>query len=298
MTTALHIENVTFAYQASIPVLRDLSLTVEAGTFLAVVGPNGVGKSTLISLLSGQIVPQSGRICVDGVEIRSYGPRELARKIAVVRQEFVPAFRFSVVEAVMMARTPYYNRLGFESPVDRQLVAEALDLTDTTAFASRTLDHLSGGERQRVFIARALAQDTPILLLDEPTSFLDFKHQVGIYDLLKRIQRDKGRTVVAVTHDINLAAQYCDEALLLEPCRNRTQDETDGPPGGFGHYHKGQASEVFTAARLQRAFGVGIFSAAVGTERVFLPLGEMAKDAGRADRGSGPSDPYPRPANR
>jgi iron complex transport system ATP-binding protein len=130
--------------------------------------------------------------------------------------------------------------------------------------------------RQRVFIARALAQDTPILLLDEPTSFLDLKHQVGIYDLLKSVQRDKGRTIIAVTHDINLAAQYCDQVLLLAP--------GTGQSASGGRCLLGSTSEVFTPKRLMEAFGVNVFSAPVGAEKVFIPLGEMAKDAGKAPR--------------
>jgi len=277
MTAPLHIENVTFAYEAAPPVLENVSLKVEAGAFLAVVGPNGVGKSTLLDLLSGRIAPVSGDIRIDAVSIRSYRPRELARKVAVVRQEFVPAFGFSVAETVMMARTPHFSQVGFESQADRQLVDEALELTDTTAFASRPLAQLSGGERQRVFIARALAQDTPILLLDEPTSFLDLKHQVGIYDLLKSVQREKGRTIVAVTHDVNLAAQYCDQVLLLAPGANQSA-------AGAGHYQLGSTAEVLTPKRLVEAFGVSIFSAPVGTEKVFVPLGKMAKDAAKAGR--------------
>jgi iron complex transport system ATP-binding protein len=277
----LQVENVAFAYEPAHPVLKNVTFEVAAGAFLAVVGPNGAGKSTLIGLLSGQIKPLSGDIRLDAVSIRSYRPRELAREIAVVRQEFVPAFGFSVAETVMMARTPYYNPLGFENPTDRRLVTEALTLTNTAAFASRPLAQLSGGERQRVFIARALAQETPILLLDEPTSFLDFKHQVGIYDLLKSVQRDKGTTIVAVTHDINLAAQYCDQVLLLTPC-------SDLPAKGTGHCRLGPTCEVFTPAELQRAFGVGIFSASVGVEKVFLPLGKMAKDAPKAGYGPAP----------
>ncbi len=283
MTALLHIENVTFAYEAAEPVLRNVSFEVEAGTFLAVVGPNGVGKSTLLDLLSGRIAPVSGDIRVDAVSIRSYRPRELARKVAVVRQEFVPAFGFSVAETVMMARTPHFSQVGFESQADRQLVAETLELTDTAAFASRPLAQLSGGERQRVFIARALAQNTPILLLDEPTSFLDLKHQVGIYDLLKSVQREKGRTIVAVTHDINLASQYCDQVLLLAP-------GTSQSAAGAGHYQLGSTSAVLTPGRLVEAFGVSIFSAPVGTEKVFMPLGSMAKDAAKAAHRPNSSD--------
>jgi iron complex transport system ATP-binding protein len=197
--------------------LQDLTFPVRAGTFLAIVGPNGAGKSTLLNILAGLLRPHAGEVLLEGVSLGSYPVQARARKIAVVRQESIPVFGFSVAETVLMARTPFFDRWGFESKADRELVVKALELTGTSEFSLRLLSSLSAGERQRVFIARALAQDTPILLLDEPTSFLDLKHQVGIYDLLKSIQVQKHATLVAVTHDINLALQYCDETLLLYP---------------------------------------------------------------------------------
>ncbi len=169
----------------------------------------------------------------------------------------------SVFDTVMMARTTYFGQMGFESRADRKIVNEALEATDTAQFSSRLLGNLSGGERQRVFIARALAQNTAILLLDEPTSFLDLKHQVGIYDLLKAAQLEKGKTIVAVTHDINLAAQYADVVLLLEARSN---------------YHHGEAKEVFSTKQIEKVFGVRTFTGRVGREKFFLPLGRLAKD--------------------
>ncbi len=274
MTASIQLQNVTFDYHPGPLVLRQISLAVEDGTFLAVVGPNGAGKSTLINLLAGLLKPRSGTISIDGADLQSYRQAELARKVALVRQEFIPAFGFSVAETVMMARTPYFGQLGFERPGDRRIVAEAMELTDIGPFASRPLASLSGGERQRVFIARALAQDTPILLLDEPTSYLDLKHQVGIYDLLKSIQREKNRTIVAITHDLNLAAQYCDQALLLLP-------DTHDAAGPSAHYRTGPAGEVLAPESIEKAFDIRVFSTVVGRERVILPLGRLAKDADR-----------------
>lgn len=283
MTTCVRLNQVTFAYRPGLPVLKDISLAVETGVFLAVIGPNGAGKSTLIRLLAGLLRPQSGTISIDGKDIRSYSRRELATKVALVQQEFVPAFGFSVSETVLMARTPHFSQLGFEGRQDRRLVADALAMTDTAAFAARPLADLSGGERQRVFIARALAQDTPILLLDEPTSFLDLKHQVAIYDLLKSIQREKARTIIAITHDINLAAQYCDQALLLQPCSAASEESrTRRSLKPVDHYRVGRTSEVLKRETLEEAFGIRVFSVPVGIENVFLPLGKMAKDTGRA----------------
>ena len=279
MTASVQVQNVSFAYHRGQPVLKDISFDVAAERFLAIVGPNGAGKSTLINLIAGSLIVQSGTISIDGVNVRSCRPRELARKIAIVRQGAIPVFGFSVAETVLMARTVHYGPLGFESETDRQCVAEALEMTATTEFASRPLASLSGGERQRVFIARALAQDTPILLMDEPTTFLDLKHQVGIYDLLKTIQINKSRTIIAITQDVNLAAQYCDEAILLRPLSRPAASVGNNAEADRCQYRIGPAREVLTAAHIEEIFGVSGFSGRIGKEHFFVPLGRMAKDA-------------------
>jgi len=262
MSGIIEVENLSFSYCASM-ILKALSFEVMPGMFLAIAGPNGAGKTTLLNLLCGLLSPKAGSIKIDAADIESYSTKKLAQKVAVVRQEFVPVFDFTVTEMVSMARTPYLGTFGFESKADKKIVAEALETTDTIQFASRPLGSLSGGERQRVFIARALAQDTDIMLLDEPTSFLDLKYQVGIYDLLKSTQLEKGKTIVAVTHDINLAAQYCDEILLL---------------GANSSYHIGKAKNVFYPEQIKKVFGVSTFVGKVGQEKFFLPLGKFAKD--------------------
>jgi iron complex transport system ATP-binding protein len=268
MTVAIQAQHVTFGYSRDEPILRDISFEVRAGTFLAIVGPNGVGKSTLLNILAGLLKPQSGVILLDGADIRSCRVQGIARKVAVVRQEFVPAFGFSVLETVLMARTLHYGRFGFESRADRELALHALELTETIEFAARPLASLSAGERQRVFLARGLAQDTPILLLDEPTSFLDLKHQIGIYALLESVQRQKGTTIVAITHDINLATQYCNETLLLYP-PGRQQAQAPS-------YHMGKTPEILTPEEVERAFDIRVFSATVGNERFLIPFGVRA----------------------
>lgn len=262
MSSIIEVKDLIFGYTPQSTVLKNISFEVKAGTFLAIAGPNGAGKSTLLNLLCGLPAKRSGTIKIDGAAVESYSTEALAKKIAVVRQEFIPVFDFSVVDTVMMARTPYYGPIGFESKTDREIVNEALKATDSAQFALRPLGSLSSGERQRVFIARAMAQDTPILLLDEPTNFLDLKHQVGIYDLLKSAQLEKGKTIVAVTHDINLAAQYCDATLLL------------GADGGCQH---GPAKDVFSTEQIQKVFGVKVFTGDIGQEKFFLPLGKLAK---------------------
>jgi iron complex transport system ATP-binding protein len=260
MSAVIEVEDLNFAYSRQNPVLRGLSFAVNKGLFVAIAGPNGAGKTTLVKLLCGLLRPDGGETKIDSAPIESYSARALARKVAVVHQEQQPVFDFSVAQVVAMARTAYLGTLGFETEADRQIIQETLEMTDTARFAGRAIRELSGGERQRVFIARAIAQDTPVLLLDEPTSFLDMKHQVGIYDLLKKMQVSKGRTIVSVTHDINLAGQYCDEVLLL---------------GSDGGYDYGAVGEVFCKERIERVFGVRTFTATIGEREFFLPVGEF-----------------------
>jgi iron complex transport system ATP-binding protein len=288
MSNIIEVKNISFSYTSQRIVLKDVSFDVKAGTFLSIAGPNGVGKTTLINLLCGLLRAQAGSITIDTTRVESYSVGRLAQKVAVVRQEFVPIFDFKVIEVVSMGRTPYLGTLGFESKTDRQIVNTALKATDTARFAQRSLGSLSGGERQRIFIARALAQDTPILLLDEPTSFLDLKNQIRIYDLLKTAQLEKGKTIMAVTHDINLAAQYCDEVLLL---RNST---TDSPQPQNSdqvgcNYHLGKTTDVLTPEQVEKVFGVKTFAGRVGREKFFIPLGKFAKDIAQI---SGKSNSY------
>ena len=258
----IEVENLGFSYGRK-TILQNLSFGVGEGTFLGIIGPNGAGKTTLLNLLCDLLRLQKGHIKVESKSLGHYHVREIAKKIAIVRQEFVPVFDFSVDEIVSMARTPYLGALAFPDESDRQIIAESLELTDTAKFANRLLGSLSGGERQRVFIARALAQKTPILLLDEPTSFLDMKHQVAIYDLLKNAQTGQNKTIVAVTHDINLAAQYCDQILLL------FRDST---------YRFGTPREVLTEKQISTLFDVKIQAGNIGGKDFFIPIGAHSKD--------------------
>ena len=263
MSGIIEIENLSFSYTSEAKILKNISFEVKQGAFIAIVGPNGAGKSTLLNLMCRALTPKSGTIRIDARPIGAYAPRALAVKVAVVRQEFVPIFGFSVMETVLMARTPYYSSTGFERLADREIVDDALKATDTAQFASRPLTSLSSGERQRVFIARALAQNSLIMLLDEPTNFLDLKHQVGIYDLLKSAQTEKAKTIIAVTHDINLATQYCDEILLL---------------GTNSRYHFGKTKAVLKPEKIKEIFNIDIFAGKVGHESFFMPVGKYAKD--------------------
>ena len=263
MNNIININNLSFGYSRQNTILENLSFNVTEGQFLAIAGPNGAGKTTILNLLCALLTPDAGSIEIDSADINSYSIKKLSQKIAVVRQESVPAFDFTVTEVVSMARTPYLPTFGFESDADKNIVTEAMKMTDTQQFAARTLAELSGGERQRVFIARAIAQDTIILLLDEPTSFLDLKHQVGIYDLLKQAQLQKNKTIIIITHDINLAAQYADKILLLDA------DKT---------YHIGEPKDVFNAELIEKVYGIKTFTCQMGREKFFVPMGNFARN--------------------
>lgn len=211
----LRCEAVSFAYD-KITALSSVSLEVTSGEIFGLLGPNGSGKSTLLRLISGVTRPQSGQVLFAGKNLQSYEREALARQIAVVPQESRIELPFSVLEVVLMGRSPYLKRFGFEQAHDLAIAQQAMEQTGVAALAAREIHELSGGERQRVVLARALAQGPQLLLLDEPTAFLDIKHQVEVYDLLKRLSRQHGLTVVAIMHDLNLAALYCDRLALLK----------------------------------------------------------------------------------
>jgi iron complex transport system ATP-binding protein len=170
MSNIVNVKNLTFGYNTQ-PILKDLAFELPQARFMAIAGPNGAGKTTLLNLLCALLRPKTGSIEINEKNIKSYPARKLAQKIAVVRQEFVPVFDFTVTEVVSMARTPYLGTFGFEGKTDRQFVQEALELTDTSQFASRPLAELSGGERQRVFIARAWHKIPPFCSWTSPQPF-------------------------------------------------------------------------------------------------------------------------------
>lgn len=239
----IELAGVRFGYDPERPVLDDLSLRVEAGEFLGVIGPNGSGKSTVARLLLGLLRPQAGSVRLDGREVTSLPARELARKVAAVPQEEALEFPFSVEEVVMMGRTAHLSPLGFEGAEDVEAARRAMEATGVTALAGRPLHALSGGERKRVILARALCQQAPVLVLDEPAAALDIHHQITIFDLLEE-QRRAGATVVVVVHDLNLAAAYCKRLLLLQPGRPALA---------------GTVEEVLTWRRVGEAFGTDVY---------------------------------------
>jgi iron complex transport system ATP-binding protein len=207
-------------------VFDGLALRIAPGEMVGLIGPNGSGKTTLLRLLSGALSAGSGEVMVAGRPAGDWPARERARQVAVVPQESAAAFDFTVMETVLMGRTPYLGLLGLEGPEDVRIAEEALRRTGMLDFAGRLLSHLSGGERQLVFVARALAQRARIMLLDEPTSWLDIRHRQEIYALLSRLNREEGLTILTTSHDINLAARWCPRMILLNQGRIRA----DGAP--------------------------------------------------------------------
>jgi len=195
-------------------IISNVSLTAAAGELVGLVGPNGAGKTTFLRAIQGGLQPTTGTVTVDGHDIAELSARETGRLVATVPQETRLSFSFSVEDAVAMGRNPHIGRFGTADAEDRTAVSQALDDTSLSALADRPVTELSGGERQRVLLARAFAQDTPLLLLDEPTSNLDINHAINTLDLVRSVA-DEGTTAVAAIYDLNLAARYCDRLVLL-----------------------------------------------------------------------------------
>jgi iron complex transport system ATP-binding protein len=208
------VTGLEFAY-GSLRVLDGLDLTVEPGFCYGIVGPNGCGKTTLVDLLIRTRQPAAGEIRFMGRDLEGYRRSELARKVALVPQEFGINFPFSVAETVLMGRHPYIARFSSPRAEDREAVERALAEMDLLHLRDKPVTDLSGGEKQRVVLARSLAQETPVLLLDEPTSNLDIRHSLAILGRVRRRVAEEGRTVVAVMHDLNLAAAHCDRLVFL-----------------------------------------------------------------------------------
>lgn len=211
---SIEVKNLKFGYKEDL-VLRDISFNIEKGKFISIIGPNGSGKSTILKLLNNIYHPNSAKILIDGKDIDSFKKRDLAKKMALVPQDTIIDYEFTVQEVVLMGRYPYKGRFEKDNENDSKIVKEALELTNTLHLKDRVITEISGGERQRVLIARALAQNPSIILLDEPTAHLDINHQIEILNLLKRLNKEKGTTIVLVIHDINLGVRYSDEVIMM-----------------------------------------------------------------------------------
>ena len=214
-TILLDVDGVTFGYDRQL-LLYDLHVQVHAGEMVGLLGPNGSGKTTLLRLMSGFLRPQHGIIFLEGRDLQHWGRRNVAQRIAVVPQELHMPFAFTVEHMVSLGRTPFVNFLGTQGKHDAAIVQDALQAAGMASLAGRVFNQLSGGERQRVMIAMALAQQPRLLLLDEPTSHLDIKYQIETLELVQHLNRERGVTVVAAMHDLNLAARYFPRLLLFQ----------------------------------------------------------------------------------
>jgi iron complex transport system ATP-binding protein len=199
--------------------VRDVSVRIERGSLTGLIGPNGCGKTTLLKLLAGVLVPDTGLVVLDGRSLNSLSRRQVARRIAVVPQETHPAFEYTVLEMALMGRHPHLGPFQLEGPADVSIAYEALHATGTAHLAERSYMTLSGGEKQRVVIASALTQTPEVLLLDEPTASLDLGFQLEIGLLLQRLNKERSATMVMATHDLNLAASLCDTLVLMRDGR-------------------------------------------------------------------------------
>lgn len=215
MEKIISINNLHFKYNKK-NILNDIDVDIYKGTFLSIIGPNGSGKTTFLKNIVNILSPSKGSIDIYNKNIKTFKYKELAKKLAVVHQNTNISFNFSVKDIVMMGRFPYLNRFQSESKADYDIVEKAMKDTGIYELKDRKAENISGGEMQRVMIARALVQEPEILILDEPTSSLDLKYQVGILDICKRLNKGKNLTVVCILHDINLASRYSDSIILLK----------------------------------------------------------------------------------
>ncbi len=216
--TVLEVHQLRVAYDGR-EVLHGINLTLKRGELLGIVGPNGSGKSTIVRTLSHVLAPSGGSVRIMGHDPRALKPAELAKLVAVVPQFPVLPEGFTALEVTLMGRTPYLRLLQGEGPEDVRLARQALTETASLDLAERPVGELSGGERQLVVVARALTQEAPIILMDEPTAHLDINHQTMLLDLVARLTRDHGRSIIAVIHDLTLASQYCDRIVVLSDGR-------------------------------------------------------------------------------
>ncbi|MGL6345126.1 MAG: ABC transporter ATP-binding protein [Waterburya sp.] len=266
----LETKQLTLAYEGA-PVVRNLDLGIPAGKITVLVGANGCGKSTLLRGLARLLKPKSGMVYLDGKDIVQLKSKTVAQKLGMLTQSPIAPEGLTVRDLVAMGRYPYQNWLQQWSKEDELKLAEALEITAMSQLGDRALDKLSGGQRQRAWIAMILAQDTDILLLDEPTTFLDLSHQVELLDLLQELHESRGKTIVMVLHDLNLACRYADYLVAVQQGKV---------------YAMGTPKQVMTESMVQEVFNLEcrIVPDPVADTPMCIPMGRKVKvKGGRGD---------------
>ena len=268
----LTVEELALGYRER-TVIESLDLTVATGRVTAIVGANACGKSTLLRSMSRLLAPRAGRVLLDGLQVHKMPAKELARTLGLLPQAPTAPEGITVSDLVGRGRNPHHGFLTRWTREDDAAVAAALEATQTVELAERPVDELSGGQRQRVWIAMALAQETDVLLLDEPTTYLDVSHQIEVLDLLTDLNRERGTTIVMVLHDLNLAARYADQLVALA--------------GGRLHAC-GTPQEVLTEDTVRAVFGLesSVVTDPVSGRPLMLPIGRhhVLAEAGPASR--------------
>lgn len=256
----LSIENISAGYDGEL-VLRDVSMEAQTGRFIGLIGPNGSGKTTLLRVISGILAPKAGRVFLQGTKLEKISRRNLARTLTCLSQDISLDLSFTVRQITLMGRTPYLSKIAKETRKDFEIADRAMELADVLHLADRPITAISGGERQRALIAMCLAQQPKVLLLDEPTSHLDIAHQLSALDLIRKLNRRNGMTVVAVFHDLNLAAEYCDKLFVLYS----GGIEVSGPP-----------DKVLTSDMISKVYGAKVRTcrnSASGKPHIMLTAG-------------------------
>lgn len=274
----LRAHSVTTGYDER-TITHDLSVRIPDGGFTVIIGPNACGKSTLLKTLANLLPARSGHVTLDEADVRSFRGKELARRLGLLPQSSLAPDGITVAELVARGRFPHQTLMRQWRESDEEAVADALDATNTASLATRLVDELSGGQRQRVWVAMVLAQQTDIILLDEPTSFLDIAHQYELLDLCEELHRDHRRTLVAVLHDLNQAARYATNLIVMHEGRIVAE---------------GSPSEILDADLIQRVFGLAgviVPDPLTGTP-MFVPQPRRPRDDGmKATTGAGEGTP-------
>lgn len=232
--------NLTLGYDEK-EIIKNINIKIPEGKITALIGSNGCGKSTILRSLSRLLRPKVGSVLLDGKEIQKYSPKEVARKLAILPQNPIAPEGLSVESLCYYGRHPHKKIFSGYLEKDHKIVEWALKVTNMTDLKDRSLDSLSGGQRQRAWIAMSLSQETGLLLLDEPTTYLDLAHQIEVIELLKKINRTSGCTIVMVHHDLNQAARYADHLICIK---------------NGSIYNEGTPKEVFTVEMIKNVFGI------------------------------------------